>query len=99
MKWRVGVCMTRQCPIRTVADGMRAELERAGLSGRSFEIGFIFKIGARVFVGGGALVSDRDEVVAEAFCDLVGVSGDDGGDVDAHEHRLVGLDCDESVGL
>lgn len=45
------------------------------------------------------LVSDADEVVTEGLCDLVGVTGDDGGVVDADEDGLVGLDGDDTVGL
>ncbi len=45
------------------------------------------------------LVPDADKVVSETLCDLVGLAGHDRRHVDAYEHRLVRLDCYQSVAL
>lgn len=45
------------------------------------------------------LVADADKVITETLGDLVGFAGDDRCHVDAHQHRLVGLDCYQTVAL
>ena len=45
------------------------------------------------------LVSNTNKVIAEAFGNLVCLTGHDGGDVDADEDGLVGLDCYETIAL
>lgn len=45
------------------------------------------------------LVSDADEVVAEALSDLVSFAWDDRCHVNAYQHGLVCLDCYQSITL